>query len=231
VRDSLLEVVLATGDGRLVKGGGRTVKGVAGYDVPRLAVGSLGTLGVITQVTLKLWPEPPARAWHRFAGPLEDRLAHAEAVRRGPVPATALLVTPDALHVCLEGPPEDVVAPRGLSPATAPPAPAWDATAEIGVPPMRLAELVRALEAEGTAYEAQVGVGICRAAPASAPHVGALRALAAGLGGHLQLIDAPEELRGEPAPPPPGLELMRRLRAAFDPAGVLNAPMFVGAAA
>jgi glycolate oxidase FAD binding subunit len=52
VRDSLLEVVLATGDGRLVTGGGRTVKGVAGYDVPRLAVGSLGTLGVIVQATL-----------------------------------------------------------------------------------------------------------------------------------------------------------------------------------
>ena len=42
VRDSLLEVVLATGDGRLVTAGGRTVKGVAGYDLPRLAVGSLG---------------------------------------------------------------------------------------------------------------------------------------------------------------------------------------------
>ena len=75
VRDSLLEVVLVTGDGRIVKAGGRTVKGVAGYDIPRLAVGSQGTLGVITQVTLKLWPTPPARGWFAMEGSLDERLA------------------------------------------------------------------------------------------------------------------------------------------------------------
>ena len=45
LRDRLLEVRFVTGDGRVVKGGGPTVKNVTGYDVPRLLVGSLGTIG------------------------------------------------------------------------------------------------------------------------------------------------------------------------------------------
>ncbi len=58
VRDHVLEVRFETGDGRLVKGGGPTVKNVTGYDLPRLFVGSLGTIGVLQQATLRCRPRP-----------------------------------------------------------------------------------------------------------------------------------------------------------------------------
>ena len=58
VRDLLIGVTVVTADGVVVHGGGKVVKNVAGYDLPKLFVGSYGTLGIVTSATFKLRPVP-----------------------------------------------------------------------------------------------------------------------------------------------------------------------------
>src|SRR5438477_1609240 len=57
-RDLLIGVTVVTADGAVVHGGGKVVKNVAGYDLPKLFIGSYGTLGVIVEATVKLRPLP-----------------------------------------------------------------------------------------------------------------------------------------------------------------------------
>jgi glycolate oxidase FAD binding subunit len=64
MRDLLLGVRFVQADGVLTWGGSKVVKSVTGYDVPKLMVGSLGTLGVLTELTLRLHARPPVeRTW------------------------------------------------------------------------------------------------------------------------------------------------------------------------
>jgi glycolate oxidase FAD binding subunit len=57
-RDLLIGATVVTADGSVVKGGGKVVKNVAGYDLPKLFIGSYGTLGMIVEATFKLRPLP-----------------------------------------------------------------------------------------------------------------------------------------------------------------------------
>ncbi len=58
VRDLLLGITFVRADGKIAKAGGRVVKNVAGYDMMKLFTGSYGTLGILTEVTLRLYPLP-----------------------------------------------------------------------------------------------------------------------------------------------------------------------------
>ncbi len=60
VRDFVLGVEFESGDGMTIRAGGKVVKNAAGFDIPKLLVGSLGRLGAITSVTMKVFPRPAA---------------------------------------------------------------------------------------------------------------------------------------------------------------------------
>jgi glycolate oxidase FAD binding subunit len=65
VRASVLEVRYVSSEGRLIRGGGPTVKNVTGFDLPRLMVGSLGTLSCIAEVILRTNPIPAVSKWYQ----------------------------------------------------------------------------------------------------------------------------------------------------------------------
>jgi len=91
VRDCLLGIRAAIGGGKLVRGGGRVVKNVAGYDLPKLFTGSFGTLGIVVEATLKVRPRPAADI--PLAAPCADLEAAfdlAAAVQRAPVSPVGL---------------------------------------------------------------------------------------------------------------------------------------------
>jgi glycolate oxidase subunit GlcD len=97
-----LEAVLA--DGSLLRTGRRTVKGVAGYDLTRLFVGSEGTLGVITRATLALRPMPqaPATLVAGFASTEAAGRAVMGVVRAGVVPSLMEIMDAVSLRACEE---------------------------------------------------------------------------------------------------------------------------------
>ncbi len=91
VRDFVLGVRFVDGTGRLVHAGGRVVKNAAGFDIPKLLVGSMGRLGVLAEVTIKVLPAPEATATVAFAPPtIADALAAIATVGRGPLEADAV---------------------------------------------------------------------------------------------------------------------------------------------
>lgn len=102
VRDAVLEVRYVSADGRLVKGGGPTVKNVSGYDLPRLLVGSLGTLGVMAEFVLRTRPVPACERW--FGAADADPFAVVRALYR---PASVLW-DGTTTWVLLDGHPHDV---------------------------------------------------------------------------------------------------------------------------
>ncbi len=98
VRDFLIGMRFVDGQGQEVRGGGAVVKNAAGFDFPKLFVGSLGRLGVLTELTFKVFPQPPAFATVTADfGPLADLLSAVHAVTGGQID----------LHAVDFGPSED----------------------------------------------------------------------------------------------------------------------------
>ncbi|RYF25975.1 MAG: glycolate oxidase subunit GlcE [Comamonadaceae bacterium] len=89
VRDYVLGLELVNGRAELLRFGGQVMKNVAGYDVSRLMAGAWGTLGLITEVSLKVLPVPPAEATLRFACNQADALRRLHAWGGQPLPLNA----------------------------------------------------------------------------------------------------------------------------------------------
>jgi glycolate oxidase FAD binding subunit len=104
-RDLLIGVTVVTADAAVVKGGGKVVKNVAGYDLPKLFIGSYGTLGVIVEATLKLRPVPEAERLValRFAR-LKDAAAAVRALLASDlIPNAVELLDPTAAAAIVAG--------------------------------------------------------------------------------------------------------------------------------
>jgi glycolate oxidase FAD binding subunit len=229
IRDTVLEVELVTGDGRFVRGGARTVKNVTGYDLPRTLTGSLGTLGVLVQVAIKVRPLPRTRRTLRVS--TGDPIGVGSALLAAVDLPVAVLAMPEAVEVRLEGWPDEVAEQTdavrtiaGTHAAVHDEAPfpterAWDGApivAEVAVAPSRIDEI---LPFAGEAWGVPLGTGLLWAGPADASALGTLRDRVATAGGIAPVIRGAGGLGPGELGAAEGVH--RRLKHAFDPAGVL----------
>lgn len=112
VRDFVLGTRIINREGVEQRFGGEVMKNVAGYDLSRLMVGAQGTLGLITEVSLKVLPRPAATRSLRLELPLQEALAKLAEWGRQPLPITAAAWHDGALALRLEGGPSSVAATR-----------------------------------------------------------------------------------------------------------------------
>jgi glycolate oxidase FAD binding subunit len=103
VRDTLLEARAVLASGRVVKSGGPVVKNVSGYDLARVLVGSLGTLGFLAEVVLRCAPRSPVATWLRSADGADPFAARDRLFR-----PSSILWDGTATWVLLEGHAADV---------------------------------------------------------------------------------------------------------------------------
>ena len=103
MRDFVLGCRVITGDGDHLRFGGQVMKNVAGYDMSRLLAGSFGTLGVVTEVSLKVLPKPRERRSFALKLGCDDAIRELSSWRKAALPVSGACYVDDKLHVRLEG--------------------------------------------------------------------------------------------------------------------------------
>jgi len=233
LRDFVLGVRLLDGRGQDLFFGGQVMKNVAGYDVSRLVAGSLGTLGVIAEVSLKVLPVPVAEATLRLELPEDKAIETMNRWAGRPLPVSATAWRRGQLDVRLSGAEAAVRAARGriggevVAPGEADAlwrgirehtdacfgaaAPLWrlsvpSATPPLGLPGDQLIEWGGSLRWLAADADART-----------------LRSRAAQAGGHATLFRGGDKSVGVFQPLAPAVAAIhRRLKAEFDPHGILN---------
>jgi glycolate oxidase FAD binding subunit len=239
-RDFLIGLRVALPSGKLASAGGRVVKNVSGYDLMKLHHGALGTLGVIVAASFKVFPKP-MRDVSVETGPLpaaESWTAVARALAMPQAPAALELFSDGRVLARFLGSPDAVermVRELGWSVASAS---AWsehalrgpESWARIAVPPHELKRVLGSLPG-GAFWWASPGLGIAHWTVDTTPEaVRDIRTVVEGAGGRLVLMDAPPELTREVGAwgtPPSTLDVMKKLKNAFDPQNILNPGRFV----
>lgn len=231
-RDRVLEIHLVTGYGEIVRSGSSVVKSSTGYDLPRLATGSLGSLGLIGRIRLKLWTEP----LHAATVSVDD----VERARAAVFRPLAALESNGTGAIYLAGTADEVEAQAGAIGGSVEPGLRWpdpiDAPVRfsVRVPPRDVPEAVERVTAtDGARYVAWFGVGEVSVGIDSldTSRLGELRAFAESRQGSLVLLEAPDPLYAELGAwgaPPGSVDLQRRVKAAFDPSKVCNPGILPG---
>lgn len=236
-RDLVLGVKIVDGTGRALSFGGRVMKNVAGFDVSRLMTGAMGTLGVITEVSLKCLPLPRSEATRVFEMSADESIRRVNEWGGQPLPLSATCFHQGRLAVRLSGAPSAVAAASAklggsalddagalwasvrdqrhayFAGAAAARAPLWRLSVAATAPYTDLAgeQLI------------EWGGALRWLAATPATDAARVRAWAASHGGHATLFRAPGKTSETFHPLPPALaELHRRLKATFDPHGILN---------
>jgi glycolate oxidase FAD binding subunit len=233
VRDFVLGVRMLDGNGNDLRFGGQVMKNVAGFDVSRLMTGSLGTLGVILEVSLKVLPLPVAETTLRFGKTAAEAIASINEWAGQPLPVSATAWNGGDLGVRLSGANAAVEAAvkklggehidpdqatrfwQGIREHTEAffkaQQPLWRLSVKSTTPPLNLpgAQMIEwggALRWLATDAEAQT-----------------VREAAKFGGGHATLFRGGDKAAGVFHPLPPGLlTIHRNLKRTFDPAGILN---------
>ncbi len=102
-RDFVLGAKILNGNGEILRFGGQVMKNVAGFDVSRLMVGALGTLGVLLEISFKVLPRPEAEQTLAFTLSPEQAIAAMNEWSRQPLPLSAAANVGDALYIRISG--------------------------------------------------------------------------------------------------------------------------------
>jgi glycolate oxidase FAD binding subunit len=232
VRDFLLGAVLMDGKGKVLHFGGQVMKNVAGYDVSRLLAGSLGTLGVILEVSLKVLPRPVAETTVCFEVTQEQAITCLNEWGGEPLPLSASCWHDDILSVRLSGAQAAVDFARkkiGGDPTSGGDR-FWQAlrdqrtpffaTDEVPLWRLSVPSVITSLALPGVQL---VEWGGAQRWLRTDANTDAIWSAAARVGGHASLFGAGNKDKGVFQPLAPAVaSIHRKLKQAFDPAGIFN---------
>jgi glycolate oxidase FAD binding subunit len=228
VRDSVLGVTVLGGKGEALRFGGTVFKNVAGFDAFRLMAGALGCLGVLLEVSLRVAPIPAVELSRTFELSWIAAQAWLTDLMRRPLPLSGAAHDGERLHLRLSGPSGAVAAAAAELGGEETPAGFWEDLRHRRIGPLAAPRLWRlsvsrtsALnDLPGSAIRDWAGAEIWLESDAPAERI---RKLAAEAGGHATLYRGAAPGDEVFTPLSPALfALHKRLKAAFDPAGVFN---------